>query len=111
VISVYGFAVDLITQVTTRMSGSTEKHTAYIYRANHDTRIKERPRRQLQLDRSFLLTKGGKQIKDKQHETKKKAVSILTELQAREYNSWVANTGVIGAPGHRPQRNVARKRA
>jgi hypothetical protein len=110
VISVYGFAVDLITQVATRMSGSTEKHTAYIYRAKTNTGIKERPRRQLQLDGGLFLRKNEKQTKHKD-QGKKKAVSVLTEIQAREYNSWVSNTGVIGAPGDRPQRTAARKRA
>jgi len=107
VISVYGFAVNLITQVATRMSGSTEKHTAYIY-AKQNTTLKERPRRQLQLDRSFLLRTAGKQAKDK-NEAKKNVSTLLTELQARDYNSWVSKTGVIGAPGERPLRTATRK--
>jgi len=58
IISVYGFAVELITQVTTRMNGSSESHTAYIYRKH--TEIKGRPRRQLQLDKTFLVSKVEK---------------------------------------------------
>lgn len=45
VIGVYGFNVDLITQITTRMNGSTETHTAYIYAAKAS-----KGRRQLQID-------------------------------------------------------------
>jgi hypothetical protein len=102
VISVYGFAVDLITQVVTQMSGSSEKHTAYIYRAKQNSAINEKPRRQLQL-RSFLRS---------EKETPKKVqpkTNVLAELQSGEYNSWVSTTGVIGAPGGRPQRAAISK--
>jgi len=123
VISVYGFAVDLITQVATRMSGSTEKHTAYVYRAKQNAGIKAKPRRQLQLDSNFFVSKTGKDKvsktgkdkvsktdKDTVDKSPKKAGNALTVLQLEEYNSWVTNTGVIGAPGERPQRTAARKR-
>jgi hypothetical protein len=102
VISLYGFAVDLVTQIQTRMSGSTELHTAYIYRAKQDS-DKARPRRQLQLDTSFLVSKAGKKVSEK-IQPNKKGVNVLTELQSGEYSSWVSTTGVIGAPGGRPQR-------
>jgi len=108
VISRYGFGVDLITQVATRMSGSTEKHTAYIYRAKQHRTI-EKPRRQLQLDRGFFARKPKKAATvDK---SKKTARSELASLQLGEYTLWVTNTGLIGAPGERPQRTATRKRA
>jgi hypothetical protein len=108
VISVYGFAVDLITQVATCMCGSTEKHTAYIYRARQTDGVKkQRPRRQLQLDRNFLVGKAGKEVQ-KMDKTKK-VVNTFAELQLGEYHEWVANTGVIGAPGERPKRTATRK--
>jgi SAM-dependent methyltransferase len=103
VISVYGFAVDLITQIQTRMSGSTELHTAYIYSAKQDHGIKARPQRQLQLDTNFLVSKAGKKVPTKV-QPNKKGFNVLAELQSEEYNSWVETTGVIGAPGERPQR-------
>jgi len=114
VISVYGFAVDLITQVATRMSGSTEKHTAYIYRARQNLGVKEKPRRQLQLDRSFLVRTGGKAATPSKNDSKndklkKKHVDTLEELQTGDYSTWASNTGIIGAPGERPQRTATRK--
>jgi len=110
VISVYGFAVDLITQVATRMSGSTEKHTAYVYRAKHNTGLKEKPRRQLQLDKSFLVSKAGKEVVSKKTDKlKKKKLDTLAQLQAEDYTTWASCTGVIGAPGERPQRTATRK--
>jgi len=121
VILAYGFAVELITQVATRMSGSTEKHTAYIYRSKPNMGTKEKPRRQLQLDNSFFVSKTGKdsakkvELKKKGEQQPKKnaasALSTLAMLQQGEYNTWVSNTGVIGAPGERPQRSATRKRS
>jgi hypothetical protein len=108
VISMYGFAVDLITQVATRMSGSSETHTAYVYRAKQHA-AKDRPQRQLQLDRSFLVSKKKEPKTDRPK--KPHSVSVLTNLQAGEYNLWVSSTGVIGAPGERPQRSASRKRS
>jgi len=121
VISIYGFAVDLITQVATRMSGSTEKHTAYIYRAKQSMGVKDKPRRQLQLDRGFFVGKtpekklGKKDLgKTPEKEIVKKTPTKKTAgpplLQLGEYNLWVSSTGLIGAPGERPQRTAARKR-
>jgi len=107
-ISVYGFGVDLITQVATRMSGSTEKHTAYIYRAKQNKTM-GKPQRQLQLDKSFFARKSGKDGPTKTVEKSKKG-GELAALQLGEYSLWVSNTGVIGAPGERPQRTSARKR-
>jgi hypothetical protein len=111
VISVYGFDVDLITQIATRMSGSTEMHTAYIYRAKNNSGVKEKPRRQLQLDRSFLVNKTGKEVASKKMEKPtKKTVGSVAELQLEEYSEWVAKTGIIGAPREeRPHRAATRK--
>jgi len=154
VISVYGFAVELITQIRTRMNGSSETHTAYIYRKHSETI--GRPRRQLQLDRSFLVSKVGKegfQEADKTKEqteeevttgpatskvsTRVKSIAkpkrsakatdaakvkdtakateaakggdVVTELMSEDYGLWVSSTGLIGAPGERPQRTATRK--
>jgi len=110
VISAYGFAVDVITQVATRMSGSTEKHTAYIYRTKQSIGTKEKPRRQLQLDRSCFGTKTEKEITTKKlDKLKKQDGSALEALQLAEYSLWVSKTGIIGAPGDRPQRTATRK--
>jgi len=123
VISVYGFNVELITQITTRMNGSTETHTAYIYRTKGGQN--SRPRRQLQLDKSFFVpteTKEQKTTKQEEKKTtaetkdsktktktngkkeKKKSVTAITELQAEAYMQWVQTTGLLGAPGQRPSR-------
>lgn len=61
VIAVYGFAVELITQITTRMNGSTETHTAYIYGAKSS---KQQPRRQLQIDQTFQKETPVKKLLD-----------------------------------------------
>jgi len=107
VISMYGFAVDLITQVATRMSGSTEKHTAYIYRTKQTMGVLQKPQRQLQLDKGFFV---GKKELAKRKTVKKTGVCGPPTLQLEEYNLWVSSTGLIGAPGQRPQRTATRKR-
>lgn len=38
IITTYGFAVQLIDKITTRMHGSSESHTAYVYRSLHNTK-------------------------------------------------------------------------
>jgi len=111
VISVYGFAVDLIAQVSTCMCGSTEKHSAYVYRAKQNAGIKAKPRRQLQLDRSFLTQKVEKEPSKKSDKPTPKLVSckaFLEALVADEYGEYVAHTGLIGAPGERSQRTATR---
>lgn len=110
VISVYGFAVELVDQITTRMNGSSETHTAYIYRAK-DNSVKEKPQRQLQL-RSFLVNNGDAASPKKKptvDKAKKPEATLAELLLIEDYVSWVVNTGVIGAPGERPQRTATRK--
>jgi len=106
VISRYGFGVDLISQVATRMSGSTEKHTAYIYRAKQNRAV-EKPCRQLQLDKTFFTgkPKDAKVV----GKSKKTTGGELAALQLGEYNLWVSNTGLIGAPGARPRRTTCKR--
>jgi len=126
VISVYGFAVELVCQIQTRMSGSTEKHTAYVYRAK-PRGISKTPRRQMQFDEKLLKqsTKGSKEevakdlsplkkTKDfssplKRTTTPRKPGSVVSELAEEQYDEWILNTGLLGAPGQRPSRNATRK--
>lgn len=72
VISMYGFAVTLVDQIQTRMNGSTELHTAYIYRVKNSRKVNEKPRRQMQLD-NFVVSK-------------KDAASPTKQLASAEYN-------------------------
>jgi hypothetical protein len=106
VISEYGFAVELIDQVSTKMDGSSEGHTAYIYRPK---RTEVKPRRQLQL-RGFLLDKEDAASPVKKANPEKGVTDrTLAELMLLEdYASWVASTGVLGAPGERLPRAVKR---
>lgn len=104
VISVYGFAVELIDQITTRMDGSSEGHTAYIYRPK---RTEVKPRRQLQLQ-SFLLDKDASPLKKANPEKGVTDRTLAELILLEDYVSWVASTGLIGPPGERPQRAVKR---
>jgi SAM-dependent methyltransferase len=128
VISVYGFAVDLVCQIQTRMCGSTEQHNAYVYRAK-PRGVSKTPRRQMQFDEKVLKqsTKGNKEAvaKDlsplkkpaaakelsplKKASTPRKSGSVMSELGEEQYDQWLVKTGLLGAPGQRPSRNATRK--
>ena len=105
VISVYGFAVELVDQIATRMNGSTETHTAYIYRTKHAD-VNTKPRHQLQL-RKFLVDKDDSTKKTALGKAKKSDGTLADLLLVEDYVSWVVNTGVIGGSGERPQRSLA----
>jgi len=109
VISVYGFGVELVHQVQTRMNGSSEQHTAYIYRAKHAA--KDKPRYQSQL-RSFLVNKDDLESPQKLKQSgseildQSKKYGMFAELQKLDYGSYVTSTGLLGEPGDRPKRSA-----
>jgi len=132
IISIYGFAVEVVGKIQTRMCGSAEGHTAYIYRSTRDTKGAEKSRGQLQLqlDKNFFPpvkhTFAPPKVLDKRvmeaFARPKKFVNvsvldpvILKGLQIVKttdvYTQWVQNTGLIGVPGEDREKRTSRRRA
>lgn len=126
-----GFSVELVTQVLTRMNGSTEGHTAYVFTKKSglmQTRItdllpatpaktpvkvptKTPVKTRSRTDKTDLVTKKKSDVvvtptkieKSKQEMQK----TSLDRFRSMDYGEYISETGLVGVPGERSQRAAA----
>jgi len=123
-----GFDVKFVTQVVTRMNGSTEGHTAYIYMKTRGpiqqpitqllTPAKSPVKTRSRADKLDLASKEESADENvdkavtptkpvKIEKSKKDTKTSLDRFRKMDYGQYVSETGLVGVPGERSQRAAA----